>query len=268
MTAPEPRLLLVVGLTGVGKSTVVDALVARRDDLVLLPNRREITDEIIIPDVQRREHMEPASVRDRLERFRLTAAYREVHPGGMTHALRVWLERNSQDRDWQERRWLEPRGERPEPGTHLLFDNLRGLDEVRAAREAFPGARFLVLDASPRTRLARLVRRADPFDRAGDASNGAATAAGALADRLRAIAGFGEVFDADDLAPAALREDLDPDALVTAAQIIVEEQRNYDSAAAIGFLETHLEPERLRIVDTEATRPGEAVERVLAWLAR
>lgn len=260
MSDAEPRLLLVVGLTGVGKSTVVDMLVARHGDLRLLPNRRELTDEIIIPDVQRREGRDPARVRDRVERFRLTAAYREVHPGGMTHALRRWLDAHGPSAP----------GSDIEPGGTLLFDNLRGVAEVRAAHDAFPAARFLVLDASPRTRLARLIGRADPFDHAGVPTAGAARATAPVErdarERLRAIEGLADVFDLDELTHAATRGGVDLDALESAARIIAEEQRNYDSAAAIGFLEAHVPPTRRRIVDTEIVAPGETADRVLAWL--
>jgi putative ribosome biogenesis GTPase RsgA len=44
-------LVILVGLTGVGKSTIIAAL-QERLDFTLLPNRRNITDEIIITSLQ------------------------------------------------------------------------------------------------------------------------------------------------------------------------------------------------------------------------
>ena len=45
-------VLVLVGVTGVGKSTAVDALRTRMDGLSLLPNRRKLADLLVIPSVQ------------------------------------------------------------------------------------------------------------------------------------------------------------------------------------------------------------------------
>jgi hypothetical protein len=42
-------MLLLMGLTGVGKSTAVGALQSAGVPLTLLPNRRALTDALIIP---------------------------------------------------------------------------------------------------------------------------------------------------------------------------------------------------------------------------
>jgi hypothetical protein len=49
-------------------------------------------------------------------------------------------------------------------GSLLLFDGLRGLNEVQHAATYFPQAHFIVLDAPDTVRLARLLKRADTFD--------------------------------------------------------------------------------------------------------
>lgn len=139
------QLLFLVGLTGSGKSTVLPTLVNDGSRL-LLPERRQLTDLVIIPAAQALEGMEPAPVRDRLERFRLTALYRREHAGGIVHALSQYLSDN------------------PAPQSAAVFDGLRGLEEVEAAIDLFPAARFLMLEASQETRLQRLAVRADAFD--------------------------------------------------------------------------------------------------------
>lgn len=253
MNSDHGRLVIVVGLTGVGKSTVLERVRASRPDLRLLPNRREITDRIIVPEVQRREDQPVGHVTDRLERFRLTAAYRDHHPGGMAHALQRWLAELGATEIYPAK-------------DVLVFDNLRGLDEVRAADDAFPGAAFLVLDASPLTRLARLVGRRDPFDRVATPTIEADEAPGELAERLREIAGATSVFDPEEVGMLAMNNALDADDLIRAVRIIVGEQRNYDSGAARRWLESHLPARRYLIVDTDVLGPLEVAERVLAWL--
>ena len=45
-------VLILVGVTGVGKTATVRALRSRWDDISLLPNRRKIADLLVIPTVQ------------------------------------------------------------------------------------------------------------------------------------------------------------------------------------------------------------------------
>ncbi len=80
------ELLIFVGLTGVGKSTTIEHLL-RRNPAMLLPNRRTLTDSLIIDYVQRRDALPRVPVTDRAERFALTRRYRELRPGGMADAL-------------------------------------------------------------------------------------------------------------------------------------------------------------------------------------
>ncbi len=85
-----------------------------------------------------------APVLDRVERFRLTARYRERHPGGMAHAL--------------SRLRVDPAA----LGGHLIFDGLRGVDEIGWAiahlpafalpRAARAGGGAAAAAARPRTR--------------------------------------------------------------------------------------------------------------------
>jgi hypothetical protein len=138
-------LIFLVGLTGAGKSTVLPVLLAggaRRE----LPDRRSLTDSVIIPAALRLDGFRSREVADRLERFRLTARYREEHPDGIVHALAEHLADE-------------------EHADQAVFDGVRGLAEVAAADRRFPGSRFLMLEALPETRVRRIAGRADAFDR-------------------------------------------------------------------------------------------------------
>ncbi|WP_353300299.1 hypothetical protein [Thermus thermophilus] len=129
----EVPLLVLVGLTGVGKSTLVEAL-----GLPRLPDRRELVDRYVLP----RYGATPPLPRE--ERFRLTRRFREEFPGGVAEVL--------------------ARGYVP-PKPLLLFDGLRGEGEVAYALKHLPEARFVLLHAREATRLKRLLSRRDAFDR-------------------------------------------------------------------------------------------------------
>ena len=231
-------LLIVMGLTGVGKSTAVAALTGGR---MLLPNRRELTDALIIPAVQRADGLPLRAVTDRLERFTLTRRYRELHPGGMVGALQDYLQRDA--------------GDGP-----FVFDNLRGLDEAEAAVSAFPNARFVLLDAPPLVRLSRLVGRHDPFDVVEDGPKNTP-----FTEQLSAIDGLPELFDVQVLTQWAAEGVFEGD-LLKAARIIASESHNYDMSAAADFLRAHKDAYSFLYLDT-ADLSAEAVrERIQGWL--
>ena len=116
-------LLVLVGVTGVGKSTTLAALAEAGLRYHLLPDRRDLTDRLIIPAMQPRAGQPVAPVTDRKLRFEYTRAYREVNPGGMAQALAQL--------------WIEP-AVLPEL---LLFDGLRGENEVAPRGRTAAGCR-------------------------------------------------------------------------------------------------------------------------------
>lgn len=240
-------LVIVVGLTGVGKSTVIE-LLPPNVKFTPLPNRRQLTDDIIITTLQLANGETPQPVTDRLKRFEYTARYREQFGGGMAHAL-------------------SRLAARVEAGSLLLFDGLRGLDEIRYGAQYLPNARFLVLDAPDLVRLARLVKRRDAFDQV---ERQRSPAGQTLIDRLAAIAGIETVFTAADLREIerlARAEGWLPDDVLKKAAVIIEERRNYDSRAARDYLTRALPPQQLLVVDS-AAQPADAIAaQVTRWLA-
>ena len=243
----EFLLVILVGLTGVGKSTVIASL-REKLNFTLLPNRREITNEVIIRALQEEDDYPPTQVTDRVKRFEYTARYRARHPGGMAHALsRLFVDSTH-------------------AGSLLLFDGLRGLNEVQHAAISFPQAYFIVLDASDTVRLARLLKRADIFDTTSlTASSGGQT----MLTALTAIQGIAAVFSREQLhqiSQAANAAALPVDEVVKRATVIVEERRNYDPITTRAYLTSNLSPEQVLIIDT-ATQPPEAVTaQATEWL--
>ncbi|MFK7602647.1 ATPase [Deinococcus sp. SM5_A1] len=232
----ELPLTVLVGVTGVGKSTALEAL-QKLGGQKVLPNRREVTDTVMIwPQVGR-------AVSDREERFALTAQYRAAHPGGMAQALGSLL---ADTRHW---------------GLSPLFDGLRGLDEVRHAAQRFPAWRFVALGAPDAVRVRRLLGRGDAFDRVIETATG-----GELRARLDGLAGVSVVFSPAELDGLAALEGPDCAAaeVLSKVRIVLSERRHYDPAAAEAFLRG-LPPGRALILDTDALNPAQVAQAVQDW---
>lgn len=230
------EFLVLVGVTGVGKTTTLEALRATGLGYSLLPDRRLVTDVVMI------HALAGKLVTDREERFALTAKYRELHPGGMAQAiggLSVNLE------------MLPP---------PLVFDGLRGLDEVSYASEHCAGARFIVLDAPDIVRVERLLGRSDAFDRVQ-----VVNADGSVMTRLEAIEGVQDVFTPAQLEQLAALE-MDADEIVVKTKIVVTERQNYDPIAARNHL-LRLGERRVLYVDTTTSSPEGVARKIKEWLA-
>jgi hypothetical protein len=86
-------VIITVGLTGVGKSTVIE-LLGKEVAFTLLPNRRVLTDEVIVASLQREAGESVGPGADRLKRFEYTAQYREKNAGAWPMPWgRWWLGR-------------------------------------------------------------------------------------------------------------------------------------------------------------------------------
>lgn len=241
-------LVIIVGLTGVGKSTVVELLPPELD-FILLPNRRTIADAIIIAALQAEAGVSPHPVTDRLKRFEYTARYREKFPGGMAHAV-------------------SQLSVRAKAGRLVIFDGLRGLDEVTHAGHYFPDARFVVLDAPDMVRLTRLLTRGDAFDQVKIRQTPADQNVIAA---LRGMRGIDAVFSEDDLtqlARLAQAGGWPVDEVVKKTSVIVEERRNYDSQAAQRYLTQTLPPAQVLVIDTARHPAPEVAAQVSTWLQK
>ena len=234
----EQPLLVLVGVTGVGKSTALAAL----NGLNLLPDRREVTDAVMILPLAGR------AVSDREQRFALTAQYRELHPGGMAQAL------GSLHADPD--RW----------SGGLVFDGLRGQDEVEYAARQFPRWRFVSLHAPDVVRVRRLLGRADSFDRVGTASVQSFQTSD-LSAALATLGGAAEVFGpAERSEIAALgAQGFAPADILAKTRIVVSERRNYDPQAARRVLSA-LPAGRSLDLDTSLLSPEEVARAIRAWL--
>ena len=210
----EANLLVLVGVTGVGKSTTVDAIVKGGLSAELLPNRRDLTDQFIIGFLQQQAGEPVSQVKDRAARFDYTRRFREQFPGGMAHALaKLAIRPDALTADW------------------LIFDGLRGANEVIHAAKLVPNARFLMLDAPDFVRVQRLIKRHDAFDQIQGGSQ-------AKAD----FSAFSNLLSSAEIGQLEL---MVSDGAVTADEvqsklaIVQKERQNYDPAATKEALFTH-----------------------------
>ncbi|MCB9139206.1 MAG: ATPase [Caldilineaceae bacterium] len=232
-------LLIFVGVTGVGKSTTIDELRAREPTLRLLPNRRALTDQLIISTLQEADGSPVTPVTDRSERFAYTRRYREQYPGGMAYAL----SRLTVDED--------------APGL-LVFDGLRGANEVRHAANLLPRACFVMLDAPDWVRVMRLMGRGDAFDQIASPRSGTAFRPEETHDLFTPEEAYRvEQMVADD--PQAQTN------LPAKLEIVRAERRNYDPGATRCAL-NEAAKDRALIIDTVQHTPAEAAQVILQAL--
>ena len=141
-----PMFILVGGM-GVGKTTTVDSLINQGHPIHLLPNRRELTIDLIVSPQQRAEG-KPARNLPRLERIPYIKRYQNRYPGGLAHAISHLSVAS------------------PCQGT-LIFDGLRGASEINFAVNHLPLAYFIMLITPDIVRVQRLLERRDPYDKLG-----------------------------------------------------------------------------------------------------
>ena len=145
----DQTLLMLVALTGTGKSTTLKLLRQRLSgcSTAAIPSRREIADWIAIPTAQTLAGEPIVPLPDRKLRFAYTRKFAEHVPGGMAAAFS----------------WLYVADDRDQV---LLSEGIRGESEIRYALRHFPRWRIIELSLNPLTRLRRLSGRRDDFDRA------------------------------------------------------------------------------------------------------
>ncbi|HEY9635470.1 MAG TPA: AAA family ATPase [Coleofasciculaceae cyanobacterium] len=248
-------LLIVVGVTGVGKSTTLDSLRSQGVDFTLLPNRRNLTDRLIIAQMQAAKGQQPHSI-DRLERLNYTRRYRKQYPGGMAHILTQL--------------WIDP----AQTATRLIFDGLRGENEIRYAVQALPQAKFVVLDAPDEVRLLRLLHRQDPFDQLHKHSPSRVEDTCLAISPWVDFASLGvpeasSLFDADQeqlILSLVHQGSVTVEELRAKLKIVVEERRNYDPVATIATLR-QLASERTLVIDTTTHSPQQAANLLLTFYA-
>ncbi len=238
--AKHAPLTVIIGVTGVGKTTTLEALETLTDAFHLLPGRRTLTDQLIIPAVQDHLGLPVEPVTDRLWRFEMTAAYRELRPGGMADAIT--------DLTFD-----------PKAGPYL-FDGLRGAHECEHAAQQLPNTHFIVLDAPNAVRVTRLLTRGDAFDQTNIETSPSKITAEAL--------GLTSIFE--PVEQAAFIEmvrsgEVTADEMRAKAAIVTKEAENYDPQAAIAVLKQNAAGRTL-VINTAENTPQQAAQQLTQFL--
>lgn len=230
------KIVFIVGLTAVGKTTTIKAL--KNTSYKLLPNRRKLTDLIIIPEIQKDLGQKPIVIQDRVERFAITAKYRQKYPEGIVHALAQYLQKQA--------------------AADYFFDNIRGQNELEAASK-FNNSYFVFLDAPFKIRLERLIGRNDSFD--SIASNQQNKD---LLIELNEIPNAKNIFNLEQIAKLA-KSPQEYTKIISAVKIISTENANYDSEKAREYLFS-LDKKRYIYIDTSENTILEVKEKTERFL--
>lgn len=210
----KSKLIIISGLTGVGKTSVIRDLLNSGGSYLLLPNRRELTDKVIIPPYVGEKKIETLN---RLERFEISRKFRADNPGGMGFVIsKLYMPQES----------LKDHT--------IIFDNLRGENEIRFGIKHFPDAFFISLYASPLVRLRRLIKRKDAFDKLN--SN---TLAKEI-EKKNFPAGFYDLITREEFENEVYENRFDLDEAVEAVRIINKEHKNYNALVTNTLLENEL----------------------------
>jgi len=245
-------LTIFVGLTGVGKTTTLEAVADLGFTLTLLPNRRTLTDDLLIAELQLADGDPVSTVRDRAQRFAYTRRYREQYAGGMAHALaQLLVKRNVPTTNVFTIDTVDVR---------YLFDGLRGVNEVTHAARLLPRARFVVLTASDFVRVQRLLGRNDQFDQVAVSDKQIEAV-----DLLGEAASLFSAKEEEQLYALVQTGQVDPAELQAKLKIVQTERQNYDSDASIDAL-LSVAPQRTLVVDTAIYSPQQVAEQIVTFL--
>ncbi len=247
-------LLIIVGTTGVGKNTTTEALLTEGLKFTLLPNRRDLSTQLVIGAIAQAEGKQVESL-GRIERFTYAKRFRQQFSGGMSYVLRYL--------------YLDPK----QTKSLLIFDGLRGKEEVRYAATALPNAKFALLEAPDYVRLQRLLTRNDPFDQAVQSPNPSKISEAAIDDALASFKVLGVPEAGMLFSPSEEQEllSLVRNGMVSSTdlqdklRIIVEERRNYDPEATRLTLEA-IAPERTLTIDTTISTPKQSAQAIVAFI--
>jgi hypothetical protein len=244
------RLIIIVGVTGTGKTTATENLAEQGLNFELLPDRRFLTDKLIIAPLQREDGQEVKTL-PRIQRVPYIRRYKQRHPAGLAYAIsKLFVDPRTCDDFW-------------------VFNGLRGQEEVRYAIEAIPKAEFIVLDADDIVRAERLIKRKDPYDRMIKRKK----EHNPVIEKIDSFEAIGIPEAAEMFSPEEERQLLEiaenkSTSFVEIANILKLlwiERSLYDKDATIATLRS-LAPQRTCVIDTTDLHPNEVTHEIIGRL--
>ncbi len=249
------RLGILVGGMGAGKSTTMQSLRQAGLDFTLLPNRRELTERLIVAPIQREDGLTPHKL-DRLSRLPYIHRYHQRQPAGLGYAITQLS--------------VDPAQIAPQGNPLLMFDGLRGAEEVQYAYNHLPRAFFIGLYTTDYVRLNRLVERRDAYDHisAGGACHGPEEQIDHLTDLGVPLAGA--LFtsnEAQTLLESVRRGIISPADLRDRLTLLSAERELYDLNATFSFMQT-LGEKRAAVIDTTSLTPAQVLDASLEFITQ
>jgi hypothetical protein len=241
-------LIIIVGVTGTGKTTFTNNLVEAGYDFELLPDRRDLTDQLIIAPLQREDHQEVRAL-PRMQRVPYIRHYQQRHPAGLAYAI--------------SQLYVDP----AVCSKFLIFNGLRGESEVQYSIDASPKSQFIVLDASNIVRAKRLLERKDSYDRTSKykQENLSMLEKAASFDAL-GVPEAAEIFSLDEeqsLLEMTRNGNVTVAELRDILQLLCVERSLYNKDETIATL-LSLAPERTLVIDTTTLNPKEVTKKIIA----
>lgn len=243
-------IVILVGLTGVGKSTIINTLTKSGLNFTLLPNRRQLTSELIIPHIVSENGRNVETI-CRIDRFKFTRQYQQKFPGGMGYVLSK-LKVN------------------PDlVNSPLIFDGLRGENEVDYAANTWQKAKFVILDAPLSVRLKRLLLRSDSFDRIRNVSENQVLNQQKIMDfsdfELAEGCSLLTFDEKQEILTKIEKGVYQYEDVCERLKVLVEESKNYNSEMTKKALQ-RIAPERTLLLDTTKFSPQQLTEKTIAYL--
>ena len=187
----------------------------------------------------------------RLERFKYTRQYQKQFPAGMGHIL-TQLQVNLGQINYP-----------------LIFDGLRGKNEVTYAAKTLKNAKFVILDAPLLVRLKRLLTRNDAFDKITKSvedkivfrqKNLTFSALG-----IPEASSLFTLTEAQEIFTGIQTGIYQPTEVSQKLKILVEESINYDSEATKTALQA-IAPQRTLLLDTTKFTLQQIAQKVIKYI--
>ncbi len=246
-------LLIIVGTTGVGKSTTIATLIDQGLNFTLLPNRRTLSDKLVISTLLKTDELE-VPISCRIKRLNYARRYREKFPGGMAHILTQL--------------YVDPE----QVASLLVFDGLRGENEVCYAANMLAKAKFVVLDTIDSVRFQRLLNRHNIFDQIAKSELEKQNLEIALegitsftALGVPEASNFFTIAEEQNLLALIKKGVLSVAEMHDKLKIFVEERRNYDPVTTRLTLQA-IAPERTLVIDTTTLTPKQVAQKIISSL--
>jgi hypothetical protein len=237
----ELNMVFLVSLTGTGATVTIEKLAERYADLLIMPTRKLITDEVTIPWSQQKQNKPLHAVNNRKIRYELNKYFRKYHEGGFAEVLEQMSYNTDRKIDY------------------CIFDNLRHVKELAYANKKFKNIRYVLFKAKMIDRIKRITHRDYSFSDIGLSG---------FYKNIYDIPGWKSVISTDEIEEirqALDNGELELEAVNKAMQIIIKEHEEYDHHKLAMKL-YDIAHDNTLLIDSSQLNPQERALEIYNWL--